>query len=101
MKIKFAQRKFLPAHYWASGTAGSCDFGAGAGFCPGSVLPGPSVGTAGEAGAVGDCSGAAFLASEVSILVGTRVTPAIAAITTERMMNVPPRMEVDRVRKSA
>ena len=62
------------------------------------------VGPAGTGcGAAGfDCSsGAALLASEVSILVGSRVAPAIAAMTIDRTMNAPPRIEVERVRKSA
>ena len=42
-----------------------------------------------------------LLASEVSTLAGSRVTPAIAASTIDRTMNRPPRIAVERVRKSA
>src|SRR5262249_11604217 len=40
-------------------------------------------------------------ASDVSILAGSRVAPAIAAITIDRTINIPPRIAVERVRKSA
>ena len=42
-----------------------------------------------------------MLASEVSTLAGSRDTPAIAASTIDRTMNRPPRIAVERVRKSA
>jgi hypothetical protein len=37
----------------------------------------------------------------VSIFVGSRVAPAIAAMTIDRTMKMPPSTEVERVRKSA
>ena len=45
--------------------------------------------------------GAGLPASEVSILTGSRVAPAMPAMTIDRTMNRPPRTEVERVRKSA
>ena len=85
-----AAKKVWEKPYWASGTAGACWFCCGV------------AGAAGTGCAEFDCSsGAALLASDVSILVGVRVTPANAAITIDRTMNSPPRIEVERVRKSA
>src|SRR6476620_10051033 len=85
MRKKFAQKP-----YWARGTAGACW------FCCGLV------GAAGTGWAGFDCSiGAALLASDVSIFAVSRVAPAIAAIAIERTMKIPPRIEVERVRKSA
>ena len=46
-------------------------------------------------------TGVADIRSEVSILGVSRVTPATAAMTIDSTMKVPPRIEVERVRKSA
>jgi hypothetical protein len=40
-------------------------------------------------------------ASDVSILTGSRLAPAIAAIRIDKAMKIPPRIAVERVRKSA
>src|SRR3954451_11597934 len=72
--------------YCASGTAGALSFdgccGCGCCGCAGMLL-------------------VTLFASEVSILDGWRVAPAVAAMTIDRMIKAPPRNAVERVRKSA
>src|SRR5947209_7436058 len=93
LEKKTRETKLWLWSYCASGTAGAfgfcCCAGAGAG-------PGAGV----FAGWL-RCSGTASLAIEVSILVGSRVAPAITAMTIDRTMKMPPRIAVERVRKSA